>query len=107
MPSCISQVVVHYLHLNIQNANPPTSRHGLHGLYTRAVEVAAKLRILDETPFIDKLRERLLVGEVVLATIFFAGPGCARSMRDGKAKMAGVRFEQPFEERRLAGAGGS
>ena len=103
-PAFIVEGRTTYLHLNIQNANPTLLSHIFHSLHTRAIEVAAKLCMFDETTIIYQLQERVSICEVVLSAMLFAVSRCTSGMRDREAEAIGILLEQALKESRLSGA---
>lgn len=96
-----------YLHLNVQNAGPPQLLNVLDGGNTRAVAVAAKRGVLDETPVGDQLIKLWLADKVVLDTILLAAARAARRVRYAEAKAVGELVEEALKNGRLAGARGA
>jgi hypothetical protein len=87
-----------YLHLNIQNTNPPPLPHIFHSLHTRAVKIASELRILNKPVRFYEFCEILSRNEVVLATIFFACAWAAGRVGNAETEAVGVLGEETLEE---------
>jgi hypothetical protein len=87
-----------YLHLNIQNTNPPPLPHILDRLHTRAVKIAAKLRVLNEPIGVHKLSEVFPRDKVVLAAVLFASARPAGGVRNAETKVLGVLGGEALEE---------
>jgi hypothetical protein len=95
-----------YLHLDVENHNPPLlallpDRH-----LAGAVPVAAKLGVLDEAAFGDEPLKLLHADKVVLHGVVLAGAGRAGRVRDGERKDARVALAEHRVERALADARG-
>ena len=66
-----------YLHLNVQNARPALLRNVFDGLETGAVEVASKLRMLNESAIGDQVLELVLGHKVVFLSMLLCSSRCA------------------------------
>lgn len=96
-----------HLHFNIQNTGSSLLGHILHSLYTRSIEVAAKLSMLDEAVFVDFLLELVLGHIPVVLAMFLAGSWVACGVGNGKREAIGIGSAQTLDEGGFAGAGGT
>jgi hypothetical protein len=93
-----------YLHLNVQNTNPSPLPHILDSLHTRAIQIAAKLRVLNKTIGIHQFPKIFPRDKVVLAPVLFASTRAAGGVRNAETKALGVLGEEALEEGGFAGA---
>lgn len=93
-----------YLHLDIQNTNPPLLGNVLHRLHTRAIVIAPKLRMLHKSFLLYQFQKLFFGHKVVLDPVFLCAPRRARCVRDAEAEFGGIGGEEAREDCGFAGA---